>query len=62
MVRLFVEKPIWVASDDEVDEALATFARTLERYLRRYPEQWLMIQRAWCEDALGSSDDRPANS
>ena len=61
MVRLFVETPIWVVSDDDVDKALATFARTLERYLRRYPDQWLMIQRAWCEDAAHPSDEVPAN-
>jgi len=58
MVRLFVETPIWVTSDDDVDKALAALAQILERYLRRYPDQWLMIQRAWCEDAVHSSDDR----
>ena len=62
MVRLFVETPIWVASDDDVDKALASFARILERYLRRYPDQWLMIQRAWCEDAARSTDDVTAKS
>ena len=59
-VRLFVEPPIWVASDDEVDRALEQFARTLERYLRRYPDQWLMIRRAWCEDTPLVSDDLTA--
>ena len=57
MVRLFVETPIWVASDDDIDKALATFAQILERYLRAYPDQWLMIQRAWCEDAGQTSDE-----
>lgn len=60
-VRLFVEPPIWVASDDGVDKALAAFAHTLERYLRKYPDQWLMIQRAWCEDAVQSCNDETAN-
>jgi KDO2-lipid IV(A) lauroyltransferase len=61
MVRLFVEPQIWIASDEDVDKALAAFAQTLERYLRTYPDQWLMIKRAWCEDAVHKSDEVPAN-
>jgi KDO2-lipid IV(A) lauroyltransferase len=60
-VRLFVEPPIRVTSDDDVDTALATFAAVLERYLRRYPDQWLMIRRAWCEDAVPQSQDVATN-
>jgi KDO2-lipid IV(A) lauroyltransferase len=50
-LRLFVEKPIWVQSAEQIHVAMAHFAEILESYLRRYPDQWLMIHRAWCEDS-----------
>jgi lauroyl/myristoyl acyltransferase len=49
-IRLFVEPPIWVQSERDVEPALAKLAAILEAYLRRFPDQWLMIHRAWCED------------
>jgi len=33
------------------DAAMDRLRSTLERYLRDYPDQWLMVHRAWCEDA-----------
>lgn len=55
-VRLFIEPPIRVSCAEEIDLALNQVGLVLEQYLKRYPEQWLMIHRAWCEDA----DVRPA--
>jgi KDO2-lipid IV(A) lauroyltransferase len=49
-IRLFVKEPIWVQNPDQIDEAIARLAEILAAYLRRYPDQWLMIHRAWCED------------
>jgi KDO2-lipid IV(A) lauroyltransferase len=60
-IRLFVEEPIWVKSAEEVDEAITKFAEILEQYLRRFPDQWLMIQRAWCEDMTPVPEGAQAN-
>jgi KDO2-lipid IV(A) lauroyltransferase len=55
-VRLFVEEPIHVAPDDSTSRggphpALLQWAAVLERYVRAYPDQWLMLQPALREDA-----------
>jgi len=34
--------------------ALLEWAAVLERYVRAYPDQWLMIQPALCEDVEAS--------
>ena len=59
-VRLFVEPAIHVERGPDVASpgphpALLQWARVLERYVRTYPDQWLMFQPALCEDA-GPSD------
>jgi KDO2-lipid IV(A) lauroyltransferase len=51
-VRLFIEPPIQVNNADDFDPALAAIQSLLEKYVRQFPEQWLMIHRAWREDAL----------
>ena len=55
-VRLFIEEPIDVQPDDgdaagAAHPALIEWAAVLERYVRSYPDQWLMLRPAWCEDA-----------
>ena len=49
-VRLFVEEPIVVRPEDSSEAALEQLASVIERYVRAYPDQWLMIHPAWCED------------
>jgi KDO2-lipid IV(A) lauroyltransferase len=50
-IRIHVEAPIAVEpSDAEPHPALLRFARVLERYVREYPEQWLLLHPAFCED------------
>jgi KDO2-lipid IV(A) lauroyltransferase len=48
-VRLCVEPAIF-ASD--VDSAMRQLADVIAKYVRTYPEQWLMLQPAWCEDSI----------
>jgi phosphatidylinositol dimannoside acyltransferase len=47
-IRLCVE-PAIIA--DDVDAAMKRIADVIGRYVQRYPEQWLMLQPAWCEDS-----------
>lgn len=49
-VRVIIEPPILVAPGED-EAALGKIATVLERYVKTYPEQWLMLQPAWCEDA-----------
>jgi KDO2-lipid IV(A) lauroyltransferase len=53
-VRVMVEEPIFcdqVRIGDDAPPALLAVARVLEKYVRAYPQQWLMLQPACCEDA-----------
>ena len=53
-VRIIMERPIWVEEGtngpDDPHDAELELARVLERWVQRYPEQWMMVQRVWCED------------
>jgi KDO2-lipid IV(A) lauroyltransferase len=49
-VRVMIEPAIHVAPGEDAI-ALGKIAALLERYVKAYPEQWLMLQPAWCEDA-----------
>jgi len=53
-IELFIEPPIRVPDGRAVDSAFEQVAAVLAKYLRRYPQQWLMIRRAWCEDCCGN--------
>lgn len=59
-IRLFIDPPIYVTNGQSFDTGLESIRSLLEKYLRRFPDQWLMIHRAWCVDAgaveAGSSD------
>jgi KDO2-lipid IV(A) lauroyltransferase len=51
-IRICVEEPIAVEpSDASPHPALLQLAATIERYVRANPDQWLMFQSAFCEDA-----------
>jgi len=55
MIRLHVEPPIFVGEGGvSPDDALLQLARIVEKYVRRFPDQWLANQPAWIED-----QDRP---
>lgn len=47
LVRIHLEEPI---DTSDVRVALGHYARILERFVRRYPDQWLMALPAWAED------------
>lgn len=51
--RLYVEPPIWPAAsrpnEGSVQMLTRAYAAVFERYLRRFPDQWLMFQPMWCD-------------
>jgi KDO2-lipid IV(A) lauroyltransferase len=49
-VRLFIEPPVYVDDEQGFEAGLQSIRKILETYLQRFPEQWLMIHKAWCED------------
>ena len=54
-VRIHVEDAVYVRSQEEMGEALGKLARVLEKYVRAYPEQWLLLQPAFWEDTHGAA-------
>jgi KDO2-lipid IV(A) lauroyltransferase len=51
-IRIQIEPAITVEpSEAEPHPALLRFAAVLEKYVRAYPEQWLLFHPAFCEDA-----------
>ena len=57
-IRLFIEEPIFVEQNcprGQTHPALLQLAGVLERYVRAYPHQWLILRPAWCEDAPSDS-------
>jgi phosphatidylinositol dimannoside acyltransferase len=52
-IRIFVEPAIVVGEGDaEFHRALQHIAKVLEKYIGQFAEQWLMVQPAFCEDAM----------
>jgi KDO2-lipid IV(A) lauroyltransferase len=56
-ITLYIEPPIRLNElpDDPnstVDPALLKLTQAMEKYIRAYPEQWLMFHPAFCEDRL----------
>lgn len=54
-IRLFVEPPIEVVPGDGPRPAMLEWAAVLERYLRRFADQWLLLEPALCEDRAASA-------
>jgi KDO2-lipid IV(A) lauroyltransferase len=53
-IRLFIEPPILVGDVPggvSPDEAMNQLGAALEKYVRKYPEQWLENRPVWLEDA-----------
>ncbi len=55
-VRVIMEEPIWIEETTERGSATAPhpaelkLAKVIEGWVRRYPEQWMMVHPVWCED------------
>lgn len=59
-VRLCIEPAIEVERDETgagVERAMEQVADVIGKYVAAYPEQWLMLQPAWCEDAGRMTND-----
>jgi KDO2-lipid IV(A) lauroyltransferase len=53
-IRIFIEPAIQVedaSGGDPVGAAMRAWAGVLEKYVARYPEQWLILEKAFCEEA-----------
>lgn len=53
-IRLFIEDPIFVGDMPggvPADQAMEKLAAVLEKYVRKFPDQWLETRPAWIEDA-----------
>jgi KDO2-lipid IV(A) lauroyltransferase len=55
-VGLFIEDPIIVG--DDADRAMDQIAAIIAKYVAAYPEQWLVLHRAFCEDAATTLEER----
>ncbi|MGH7245234.1 MAG: lysophospholipid acyltransferase family protein [Phycisphaerales bacterium] len=53
-VQIHLEEPIWTeeleVASGTPDPAVVRFAAALESCVRRYPDQWLLLHKVWCED------------
>jgi lauroyl/myristoyl acyltransferase len=49
-IKLFIEDAIIVG--DDIDQAMGKIAAVIGKYVSAYPEQWLVLHRAFCEDAV----------
>ena len=56
-IRIHVEPAIIVDDAHDTHAPLLKLAGVLERYVRAYPEQWLLFHNAFCEDAEGEGRD-----
>lgn len=54
-VKIVVDEPIHVDPHGEIDPPMRRMAASIERMLRKYPEQWLILEKAFIED-----NDAPA--
>jgi len=55
-VLIYLEEPIWLEtlpdSPGQLDPAVARIALAIESCVQRYPDQWLVLYKAWREDAV----------
>jgi len=54
--RIHLGTPVYVeptadGATDEMDAALLSLARTFESFVRQYPQQWLVLDRAFVDDS-----------
>jgi lauroyl/myristoyl acyltransferase len=51
-IRILIQPPILVRNTSEgIESAVKSFAQMLGNQLAKYPEQWLVLDAAFCEDA-----------
>jgi KDO2-lipid IV(A) lauroyltransferase len=43
-------EPVWVQAPDAIEPAVATVVREIESFVKRHPQQWLVLDRAFVED------------
>jgi lauroyl/myristoyl acyltransferase len=59
--RVVIEEPMTVEPGpvrwEHPHPALLRLAAVIERHVARYPDQWLMLHRVWCEDRVGRGRD-----
>jgi KDO2-lipid IV(A) lauroyltransferase len=55
-VKLFIEEPIVVG--DDTDLAMEQIAAVIAKYVAAYPEQWLVLHPAFCEDAAQAPEEK----
>jgi KDO2-lipid IV(A) lauroyltransferase len=58
-VRIFIEEAIRISdpSDIAIAHAIATLAQVVGRYAKQFPDQWLVVNRAWCEDMASNAGE-----
>lgn len=55
-VGVYIEEPIIVSPEcRDITEPMQKLARTIEKFIQQYPDQWLVLDRAFCEDIRTSS-------
>jgi KDO2-lipid IV(A) lauroyltransferase len=48
----YVEPPLWLSRNDDVQAGMRQVVATLEHYIRRYPDQWVMFQPVWRDEVV----------
>jgi phosphatidylinositol dimannoside acyltransferase len=65
-VQIILEEPIHmsdrIGGGSDVEHALIQLAGIIERTVRAFPDQWLVLQRAFCEDQVMMNPDRCASA
>jgi len=54
--RVFIEPPIEITAEDQIAPAMQRIAQILAKFIRQYPDQWLVLWPAFVEDAPGLND------
>jgi KDO2-lipid IV(A) lauroyltransferase len=49
-IEIHIEEAIWVSQEDSIEQAMGKVKTVVEKYVREYPTQWLMLEPAFCED------------
>lgn len=58
-IRLFIEPAIIVDPSEGMQPALSQLAKVIEKFVKQYPQQWLVLQPAFCENSLDNSGPDP---
>ena len=49
-IQIHIEDAIHVDPSDPVEKPMLQLKNIVEKYVRKYPTQWLMLEPAFCED------------